>query len=143
MSQKTIKGTVKLGESIKSRRQELGLTIEEAATKAGVGTKSWCRYEAGESIRGDKAKGICKVLNWHAFPGEDDSDDLEFNIDEYRNHAAWSTYLCEQFGEVAAVSFVIGSDILLDYIEEDLNGLASMPKGSHIGQLPISMIKDD
>ena len=143
MSQKTIKGTVKLGESIKSRRQELGLTIEEAATKAGVGTKSWCRYEAGESIRGDKAKGICKVLKWHAFPGEDDSDDLEFNIDEYRNHAAWSTYLCEQFGEVAAISFVIGSDILLDHIEEDLNGLASMPKGSHIGQLPISMIKDD
>ena len=110
--------------------------------KAGVGTKSWCRYEAGESIRGDKAKGICKALNWHTFPGEDDSDNLEFNIDEYKNHTAWSTYLCEQFSEVAAISFVIGSDVLLDHIEEDLNGLSSMPTGSHIGQLPISMIKD-
>ena len=51
MSQKSIKGTSKLGEAIKSRRQELGLTIEEAATKAGVGIKTWCRYESGESIR--------------------------------------------------------------------------------------------
>ena len=29
-----------LGEAIKSRRQELGLTIEDAASKAGVGTKA-------------------------------------------------------------------------------------------------------
>ena len=140
MSQKTIKGTVKLGEAIKIRRQELGLTIEEAASRAGVGTKSWCRYESGESIRSDKAKGICKALNWHAFPDNDDTS--EFDIKYYRNHDAWSPYLCEQYGEAAAISFIIGSDILLDHIKDDLNNLATMPKGTHIGQLSISMLKD-
>ena len=141
MSQKTITGTLALGEAIKSRRQELGLTIEEAASRADVGTKSWCRYESGESIRSDKAKGICRALNWHAFPNNDDTS--EFDIEYYRKHDAWSPYLCEQYGEAAAISFVIGSDILLDYIENDLNNLATMPKGSHIGQLSNSMLKDD
>lgn len=140
MSQKTIKGTSMLGNTIKSRRQELGLTIEEAASRAGVGTKSWCRYESGESIRSDKAKGICKALNWHAFPYNDDTSG--FDIEYYRNHDAWSPYLCEQYGEAAAISFIIGSDILLDYIEDDLNNLSTMPKGTHIGQLSISMLKD-
>ena len=86
MSQKTIKGTLALGKAIKSRRQELGLTIEDAASRAGVGTKSWCRYESGESIRSDKAKGICKALNWCTFP--DSNDTAEFDIQYYRNHDA-------------------------------------------------------
>ncbi len=142
MSQKAIKGTPKLGETIKRRRLELGLTIEEAASKAGVGTKSWCRYESGESIRSDKAKGICKALNWHTLPGESDAEELEFNLEEYKNHDAWSQYICNQFGEAAAISFAIGSDIVLDHLEEDINEIAKMPMGSHVGQLPVSMIKD-
>ena len=51
------------------------LTIEEAASRAGVGTKTWSRYEAGESIRVDKSKGICRALNWRAFPDEESEDD--------------------------------------------------------------------
>ena len=47
------------------------LTIEEAASRAGVGTKTWCRYEAGESIRSDKCKGVCKALNWLSLPGQE------------------------------------------------------------------------
>ena len=54
MAQKTIQGSKTLASQIKSRRNELGLTIEESASRAGVGTKTWCRYEAGESIRKDK-----------------------------------------------------------------------------------------
>lgn len=142
MSQKTIKGSKKLGESIRNRRQELGLTIEDAASKAGVGTKSWCRYESGESIRSDKAKGICKALNWHAFPNEYGEDENAFDIEYYKNHAAWSPYLCEQFGEAVAISFIIGSEIVLDHIKDDLNELSILPRGSHIGQLPVSMLKD-
>lgn len=142
MSQKSIKGTSKLGEAIKSRRQELGLTIEEAATKAGVGIKTWCRYESGESIRSDKAKGICKALNWRTLSNENDSNNAEFNLEEYQNKDAWSQYLCDQFGEAVAISFAIGSDILLDYINEDLDEIARMPRGSHLGQLSVSMMKD-
>lgn len=142
MSQKVIKGTSKLAEAIRNRRQELGLTIEEAASRAGVGTKTWCRYETGESIRCDKAKGVCKALNWHAIPSESDDDYMEFDLDEYKNHEAWSKFLCDRFGEAAAISFAIGSDIVLDYLKEDLNELSKMPRGTHVGQLPVSMMKD-
>lgn len=142
MSQKVIQGTPKLADAIKSRRQELGLTIEEAASRAGVGIKTWCRYEAGESIRHDKAKGICKTLNWHAIPGEVDDNNDGFDLEKYKNHDAWSKFLCDQFGEAAAISFAIGSDIVMDYIEEDLDELSKKPRGTHVGQLPVSMTKD-
>lgn len=142
MSQRTIQGTPKLAESIRGRRQELGLTIEEAATRAGVGTKTWCRYEAGESIRQDKAKGICKALNWHGIPGEKNNDGNEFLPAKYKHHDAWSKCLCQQFGEAAALSFAIGSDLVLDAINEDLTELSQMPRGTHVGQLPVSMMKD-
>lgn len=142
MSQKSIKGTPKLGATIKNRRKELGLTIEEAATKAGIGTKTWCRYESGESIRNDKAKGVCKALNWRTLSDEDISKEEEFDLGEYLNHDGWSQYLSIQFGEAVAVSFAIGSDIVLDYINEDLREISIMPKGTHIGQLPASMLKD-
>lgn len=142
MSQRVIQGTSKLAETIRNRRQELGFTIEEAASKAGIGTKTWCRYEAGGSIRRDKAKGICKALNWHTIPCKPDDDNMEFNLDEYKSHKAWSKSLCDRFGEAAAISFAIGSDIVLDHIKEDLNKLSKMPRGTHVGQLPVSMMKD-
>ena len=142
MSQKSIKGTSKLGTTIKNRRKELGLTIEEAAIKAGVGTKTWCRYESGESIRNDKAKGVCKALNWRTISDEDILKNEEFDLEEYLNHDGWSQYLSTQFGEAVAISFAIGSDIILDYINEDLREISIMPKGTHIGQLPASMLKD-
>ena len=142
MGQRVIKGTEKLSESIKNRRKELGLTIEEAASRAGVGIKTWCRYEAGESMRRDKAKGICKALNWNVLPYEDTEDKITFDINEYKKHEAWSEYISETYGEAAAISFIIGSDILLDYLGEDLKELTTFPKGSHVGQLNISMMKD-
>ena len=57
--------------------------------------------------------------------------DAEFNLEDYKNHAAWSNYICDRFGEAAAVPFVIGSDIVLDYLEEDLSELSQMPQGTH------------
>ena len=142
MSQRVIQGTPKLAEAIRNRRKELGLTIEEAASRAGVGIKTWCRYEAGESFRQDKAKGIYKALNWHTLPGGSDEEDVAFDFDEYKHHEAWSNYIRDCFGEAAAISFVIGSDILLDYVREDLEELSAMPVGTHVGQLPVSMTKD-
>lgn len=140
MDKKAIAGTTKLSEAIKTRRKELGLTIEEAASKAGVGTKTWWRYESGESIRKDKIKGICKALSWHTLPEENDGETL-FDIEKYKKHDAWSEYICENYGEAAAVSFAIGCDILLDNIEEDLRALSSYPRSTHIGQLPASMLE--
>lgn len=135
MGQKSIKNTQELTKLIRLRRNELNLTIEAAASKAGVGTKTWSRYEAGESIRKDKIIGICKALNWKTIPLElDSSSDYKINFEEYKMHKAWSPYINTTFGEWAAASFVIGTDILLDYLKDDMDALSNMPCKSHIGQ---------
>ena len=141
MTQKIIKGNENLARQIKSRRSELGLTIEEAATRAGVGTKTWYRYETGESIRKDKCKGICKALNWNVLPDQNGEKDEKISIKEFKKHEAWSNYLESNFGVEAAVSFAAGSDILYDYINEDMEELSSLPVGTHIGQLSVSWLK--
>lgn len=140
MAQKIIQGNEALAKQIKSRRNELGLTIEEAASRAGVGTKTWCRYEAGESIRMDKCKGICKALNWRGLPEQNVDTHNGTSAQEYKNHEAWSPFLEKAFGDKAAMSFSAGSDIVLDYIQEDLAEIASMPIGSHLGQLRVSWL---
>jgi transcriptional regulator with XRE-family HTH domain len=143
MTQRSIQGDKELAKKIKLRRNELNLTIEEAALRAGVGTKTWSRYEAGKSIRKDKCKGICKALNWRSFPdGESDAEKKSL-VEEFRNHEAWSQFLADNYGSQAAVAFASGSDILLDYIEQDRSDLASMPFGSHIGQLSTSFLSDE
>ncbi len=140
MSQKSIENNKKFGKRIKERRQNLDLTIEQAARLAGVGTKTWSRYEAGEPIRADKYKAVCKVLKWS--PVEYADNETPMDIDEYRDSPLWSSSLEEQFGPEAAFSFAVGSDLVLDIIEQDLETLASMPHGAHIGMIDISELKD-
>ena len=60
------------------------------------------------------------------------------NAEKYRPQA-----LADNLGDAAAVSFVIGSDILLDNIEQDLRSLSCEPKETHIGELELSWLKDD
>lgn len=143
MAHKSITGSLELGKEIKQKRTELGLTIEEAALKAGIGTKTWSRYESGESIRSDKCIGICKVLGWRSLPTVDNANDDRIKISDYKNHKYWSHFIEKNFGESAAFSFATGSELLLDYINEDMQSLSSMPRGSHLGQLPYSMIASD
>lgn len=140
MAQKSIKNNLDAAKAIRNRRKELHLTIEEAAKRAGVGTKTWCRYEAGDAIRQDKYKGVCKALNWLKFPTDNEENDI-FDIESYKMHEAWSTYLEKTFGNLAAISFAVGSDILLDHINEDLRELSKLPKGTHIGQIGTSFLE--
>jgi len=141
MSPITIENSNELGTAIKNRRIELNLTIEEAALKAGIGTKTWSRYESGGAIRRDKVRGLCKVLKWKSIPGVESNDTIKkVSVDEYREYETWSSYIEENFGEHAALSFVIGSDLLLDAINSDLAALSEMPRGTHIGEIPYSSI---
>ncbi len=142
MSAKIVKGSVELGNKIRLRRNELGFTIEEAASKAGVGTKTWSRYESGESIRYDKVTSICKILNWHSLPGLETAEIQDINVNDYKHRETWPQALADNLGDAAAISFVIGSDILLDNIEQDLESLSYKPKGTHIGELELSWLKD-
>ena len=139
MASKSIQGSQTLAKKIRSRRNELGFTIEEAAKRAGVGTKTWCRYEAGESIREDKYRGVCKALNWNYM--QEEIDEEKFNIAECRKYEMWSDYIEENYGEIAAASLAIGSDILFDYVKEDLETLSKMPRYSHIGQIEVSFLE--
>lgn len=142
MSAKTIKSSAELGHKIRLRRNELGLTIEEAASKAGVGTKTWSRYETGESIRHDKVLSVCKALKWNTFPSQEETDQLEIDLSQYRRSKVWPQALADTFGDAVAISFVIGSDIFLDNIEQDLAALSHKPKGTHIGELELSWLED-
>lgn len=131
----TFDGSHNLGLDIRNRRIELGLTIEDAANKSGVGTKTWYRYESGGAIRRDKVKGVCKTLKWNNIPGNNDSKIIVYELQKYKKYKTWSPYLEVNFGIYAALSFVIGSDILLDEISEGIQMLSEMPRGSHIGEL--------
>lgn len=141
MGQRSLKGSPELARSIRMRRNELGFTIQEAALRAGVGTKTWSRYESGESVRKDKCKGICKALNWRVLPSEEHGqqpDVLDWSA--MQTHEAWSQYFVNNYGKLAAASFAVGSDILLDYVKEDLAALSEMPQGTHIGQIGTSFL---
>lgn len=142
MPPRTTPSNKALGDAIKARRLELGLTIEDAAFRAGVGTKTWVRYESGSAIRTDKVHGICKALRWAALGGGDEArtETYDLNIDE--KSLAWPDEMCKCYGRAAAVSFVAGSEILLDYTTAALERLASMPHGSHVGELGVSWLKD-
>lgn len=144
MAAKSIKGNNNLAKRIRTRRNELNLTIEEAAARANVGTKTWSRYEAGEAIRQDKIKGVCKALNWRGLPGDEELDDeTGISIEDLKQNSPWSSFLEKSFGRYAAVSFAIGSDILSDFLKEDLSELSTMPKWSHVGQIETSMLKEE
>jgi hypothetical protein len=121
----------------------LNLSIEEAAAKAGVGAKTWSRYEAGGAIRHDKARAVCRALGWSRLPGvqEDanDSDDKWLRkVDE--SHEAWSEALNELYGRACATTFAAGSDLLRDHLSDDLEALARHPRGTHLGQLEMSWL---
>lgn len=145
MPPRTREGSAELADAIKQRRCELGLSAEEAARRAGVGAKTWFRYESGSSIRSDKVKGVCKALSWSALPTQEGAAQgvggqrawLE-SIDE--SHGAWSSWLDEEFGRKAAVSFAVGSDMLLDFLNEDLGELATMSSETHLGELGCSWL---
>lgn len=140
MGRKSIPINQELAKKIKQRRNELNLTIAEAAAKANVGIKTWCRYESGEAIRSDKYKGVCRALNWTSLPDESIEENILTELLRTKKHESWSVYIEKNFGAEAAASFAIGSDILLEYVEEDLSEIATLPKGSHIGQVNLSYL---
>ncbi len=64
-------------------------------------------------------------------------------ISDYQKHEAFSPYIADCFGILTAAAFAAGSDMLLDYIQHDLEELKTMPASSHIGQSEYSFIKYD
>lgn len=136
MPPRVTSNSIELGQEMKKRRAELGLTIEAAAKKAGVGMKTWSRYESGEAIRSDKLGKVLHVLKWRTFPPNNAASHIENPWDGLdSSHRAWSSYLEEIYGKQTACMFAIGYDIVSDYVNNELQELSSLPAGSHVGQL--------
>jgi transcriptional regulator with XRE-family HTH domain len=143
MVPRTIAGSTNTGTAIRSRRLALGLSVEDVAKRAGVGSKTWSRYESGASIRVDKVRGVCRALGWVQLPDNVDIEDDAsagwiHRVD--KDHPAWSDALEKGFGRSCAVIFAVGSDILGDSAAEDLEALSKEPRWTHIGQLSASML---
>lgn len=143
MPPRTRDGSPALGAAIRTRRRSLNLSIDEAAAKAGVGAKTWGRYESGASLREDKVQLICKALGWQELPHDDHAPASDTRLEVETTHPAWSRALETALGTTCALTFAAGSDILVDQISDDLNSLGTSPTGTHVGQLSPSWICDD
>ena len=75
------------------------------------------------------------------------NDDLhvkeEINLSEYKESKGWSTFLETNFGILSAIHYAAGSDLLLDALEHEMHELSRMPRGSHVGQINSSVLKDN
>ena len=144
MPPRTQAGSKELGAAMRARREELGMTVEQAAGRAHVGQKTWSRYESGESIRSDKVRGVCASLGWKtlgdAYASEDDAEvDEAYFKSIGEGSKGWVPCIERSFGRKAAAAFCIGSEILLEELSMDLEELAAMPRGSHLGEAGVSL----
>ena len=92
--------TVDIGERIKRRRKELGLSAEQVAERLGVSPATIYRYESNDivNMRIDKLEPIAKVLRTtpaHLMGWEDESsqpdkemDDVEPMLNDLKSKAA-------------------------------------------------------
>ena len=75
------------------------------------------------------------------------NDDLhvkeEIDLSEYKALKGWSAFLEDNFGTLSAILLAAGSDLLLDAFEHEMYELSRMPRGSHVGQINSSVLKDN
>lgn len=72
----------------------------------------------------------------------EEEPELCLDLEKFKKHEAWSDSICTQFGPVAALSFAVGSDVILDCTIEELSELSSKPAGTHIGELLDSRLQN-
>lgn len=146
MAPRTVAGSEELGSLMRARREELGLSIEQAASSAGLGSETWRRYENGSSIRQDKLRVVCRALKWRALPAvgsrvsAEDKEPSRGMWELATESKGYTLSLVEEYGEGAARVFAVGCDIISDQIKDDLEQLRSMPRGSHVGEAPASWL---
>lgn len=71
---------MEIGKRIKERREEMHLTLEDVAKRAGVARATVCRYEKGviENIPSDRIEKVAKALKcspsylmgWEEYPSD-------------------------------------------------------------------------
>jgi hypothetical protein len=87
-------------------------------------------------------------LGWSKLPGtgndsEDTDDSWLRDISHGHGHEAWSEAINELYGRACAITFAVGSDLVFDHLNDDLEALAKEPRGTHLGQLAASWFDGD
>jgi Helix-turn-helix domain len=146
MAPKTEPSSTELGKLMRGRRKELGLTIEQAAASANIGSESWRRYEQGGAIRQDKVRGVCRTLRWPSLPsaGAGDANPADDRASASAEKSMWdlaaegagySRALAADYGQACARVFALGYDFVSDWLKDDIDSLSTMPRGTHLGEL--------
>ncbi len=146
-----------IGEDMRDRRRQLGLSVQQMAQLAGVTEQTWRNYEAGRTqVRGDKQEQVWDALGWHLPTWEerialtgiyDDAPTDDLGVPPWDKiptmlAVAYSPLLASTLGERAARCFALGSFLYHQAVEENLRDLALLPRGAHLGLLDESHIAD-
>lgn len=118
-----------LKDNIRKRREELGLTVEEAAGKVGVSAEDWARWEEEGAVRMERIEALTNLLGEEVLKYYQPEFCI-FDLDEFRSRPYWSSYLEKEHGIAVAVAFVYGYEMLHDHILDDIDSLRSLPEGS-------------
>lgn len=57
--------------------------------------------------------------------------------EKFKRHPAWSDNICDNYGTLAAISFAVGSDIMLDGVRLALAELSTMPAGTSLDKVQL------
>ena len=145
MSKPTVPNSEALASAIKARRIKMNLTIESAAAKAGITSRTWSRYEEGKDIAASNVKKICTALNLKTLPVPvpipRSTAKHTKSLKELwtADGSTWPSMMDSMFGTICAAAFSAGADLVIDDINDDLKELSGLPAGTHIGQLGCSM----
>jgi transcriptional regulator with XRE-family HTH domain len=143
----TVQVSPEQGSLIRTRREALGQTIEQAANVAGVGSETWRRYELGQPIRSDKLRGVCRALrvtHLEALIQEPAGGSRSFDPDHIWTLADPSKVakgIREGWGDQLAAALDLGHDLLGDQLRQDIDELAGRPRGTHLGEI-VSWVGD-
>ena len=131
-----------LKETVISNRQRLAMSVEDASRRAGIAPKTWTRYEEDGKLPIHMIPRVCKAIDMQSLPSLSDTELHLPSNDNSRltNLCHWSQYIDETFGEKAALSYAIGSTILISNLDLALQELKVLPKGTHVAELDASLL---
>lgn len=125
-----------LAETIRARREEWEMEIEEAAMFAGVEPDVWEKYETdGTVLTKEDCEGICRALHWLYLSTDGKKPEGWFDVEEMQKRDTWSKDIECRFGQAEALSLAVGLSMLKDRLNVTIEKMSKMPKGTHIGEL--------
>lgn len=125
-----------------TKRQHLAMNTEEASRRVGIAPKTWSEYEEDGRLPIHMIPRMCKAIGIQSLPSLSDTElhlPSQDNI-RLRDLYSWSPYIAKTLGKKAALSYAIGSTILISDIDLALQELKELPRRTHIAELDSSLL---